>query len=321
MACHQRTAIHDPAKKSHRSLDFLDMRRTLLITTFLDYLRIEKGLSSNTIKSYGLDLTRLQEWTNSNNKILRGLNGRDIDRHIGSLSRKQLAATSIARALSTIRTFYEFLVNEGEVPSNPTDDIPAPKKTQPLPHVLTTEQVSQLLQAADQVSAEGLRDRALLELLYATGLRVTEAITLRHRDLDLHPRFVTCHGKGNRERQVPISPQAISSIRRYSSTKSPREAQRNEILFLNQGEPLTRQFAWAIVNDYATKAGLTDVTPHTLRHSFATHLLENDVPTNLVQRLLGHEYINTTELYLTVTPKRRRATYDKHHPRARAYAR
>ncbi len=211
------------------------MRRATLITTFLDYLRIEKGLSSTTIKSYALDLTRLQEWTSSNSKTLRGLNGRDIDRHIGSLSRKQLAATSIARALSTIRTFYEFLINEGEVPSNPTDDIPAPKKAQPLPHVLTTEQISQLLQAADQVSAEGLRDRALLEVLYATGLRVTEAITLRHRDLYLNSRFVTCHGKGNRERQVPISLQAINWIKRYSSTQSPREAQRNEILFLNQG--------------------------------------------------------------------------------------
>jgi integrase/recombinase XerD len=292
-------------------------RQSPLIKLFLDYLTIERGLSANTVQSYGRDLARLQKWSSANNNTIRGLSSRDIDRHMGALSRKGLTAASIARALSTIRTFYEFLVNEGEVPSNPTDDIPAPKKAQPLPHVLTTEQISQLIQAADQVSAEGLRDRALLEVLYATGLRVTEAITLRHRDLDLNSRFVTCHGKGNRERQVPISLQAINWIKRYSSTKSPREAQRNEILFLNQGEPLTRQFAWAIVKDYATKAGLSDVTPHTLRHSFATHLLENDVPTNLVQRLLGHEYMNTTELYLTVTPKRRRATYDKHHPRAR----
>ncbi len=177
MACHQRTAIHDPGKKSHRSLDFLDMRRAPLMTTFLDYLRIEKGLSRNTIQSYALDLTRLQQWTSRNNKSLRGLNERDIERWTGDLARRNLKATSISRALSAARGFFQFLVQENETDINPTDDLVGLKKTRTLPGVLTTEEVNRLLQAPDLATKEGLRDRALLELMYATGLRISEAIS------------------------------------------------------------------------------------------------------------------------------------------------
>lgn len=151
-------------------------RQSPLIKLFLAYLTIERGLSPNTVQSYGRDLAQLQKWSSANNNTIRGLSSRDIDRHMGVLSRKCLNASSIARALSTIRTFYEFLVTEGEVTSNPTDHIPSPKKAQPLPRVLTPTQVSELLHAAKESNHEGLRDRALLELLYATGLRITEAI-------------------------------------------------------------------------------------------------------------------------------------------------
>lgn len=295
-------------------------RQSPLIKLFLDYLTIERGLSPNTVEGYGRDLAQLQKWSSANQNSIRGLTTRDIDRHIGALSRKGLTAASIARALSTIRTFYEFLVSEGEVSSNPTDDIPSPKKAQPLPRVLTPTQVSELLQAASESIDEGLRDRALLELLYATGLRITEAITLRHRDISIQPRLVTCYGKGSRERQVPISLQALSWIERYSSTKTLREKQPNNPVFLNQQRPLTRQLAWTIINSYATKAGLADVTPHTLRHSFATHLLENGAKVQFIQLLLGHQRLSTTQRYTSVSDLHVRKSYDEHHPRARAQA-
>lgn len=296
-------------------------RQSPLIKLFLDYLTIERGLSPNTVEGYGRDLAQLQKWSSANQNSIRGLTTHDIDRHIGALSRKGLTAASIARALSTIRTFYEFLVSEGEVSSNPTDDIPSPKKAQPLPRVLTPTQVSELLQAASESIDEGLRDRALLELLYATGLRITEAITLRHRDISIQPRLVTCYGKGSRERQVPISLQALSWIERYSSTKTLREKQPNNPVFLNQQRPLTRQLAWTIINSYATKAGLADVTPHTLRHSFATHLLENGAKVQFIQLLLGHQRLSTTQRYTSVSDLHVRKSYDEHHPRARAQAR
>ena len=295
-------------------------RQSPLIKLFLDYLTIERGLSANTVQSYGRDLAQLQRWSTENQNSIRGLTGRDIDRHIGALSRKGLNAASIARAISTIRTFYAFLVTEGEVPSNPTNHIPSPKKAQPLPHVLTPAQVSGLLQAARESTNEGLRDRALLELLYATGLRITEAITLRYRDISTNPRFVTCDGKGNRERQVPISSQALTWIERYSATKASYEKRFDNVVFLNQQRPLTRQLAWAIINSCATKAGLTDVTPHTLRHSFATHLLENGAKVQFVQLLLGHQRLSTTQIYTSISNLHLRKSYDEHHPRARANA-
>ena len=320
MACHQRTAIHDPGKKSHRSLDFLDMRRAPLMTTFLDYLRIEKGLSRNTIQSYALDLTRLQQWTSRNNKSLRGLNERDIERWTGDLARRNLKATSISRALSAARGFFQFLVQENETDINPTDDLVGLKKTRTLPRVLTTEEVNRLLQAPDLATKEGLRDRALLELMYATGLRISEAISLTHRDLNLRSRILRCHGKGNKERRVPITETALRWIQQYTSTTSPRrQPALTAFVFLNQDRPLTRQFTWALINQYATNAGLNNVTPHTLRHSFATHLLENGASTVFVQALLGHQHISTTEVYTRVSKKHLRKSYDRHHPRARAH--
>ncbi|HEY3037571.1 MAG TPA: site-specific tyrosine recombinase XerD [Pyrinomonadaceae bacterium] len=293
-------------------------RQSPLIKRFLDYLTIERGLSANTVQSYGRDLAQLQKWSSANNNTIRGLSNRDIDRHIGALSRKCLNASSIARALSTIRTFYEFLVTEGEVTSNPTDHIPSPKKAQPLPRVLTPTQVSELLHAAKESNHEGLRDRALLELLYATGLRITEAITLRYRDISTSPRVVTCYGKGNRERQVPISAQALSWIERYSATRASRGKSPDSPIFLNQQGPLTRQLAWSIISSTAAKAGLSDVTPHTLRHSFATHLLENGAKVQFVQLLLGHQRLSTTQIYTSVSNLHLRRSYDAHHPRARA---
>jgi integrase/recombinase XerD len=287
-----------------------------LIKRFLHYLTVERGLSGNTIQSYQRDLNQLQKWCAANQCSLRGLMPRDVDRHIGALSRQGLTATSISRSLSTIKNFYAFLQFEHEVLSNPAEHIPPPKKTQALPQVLSQAQISTLL-----TSAENLRDRALLELLYATGLRITEAISLRYRDINRHHRVITCYGKGNRERQVPISTEALNWIERYSATKPLRQKRAETKVFLNQQVPLTRQLAWAIINSVASKARLFGVTPHSLRHSFATHLLENGAKIEFVQLLLGHQRLSTTQIYTSVSPLHLRNSYDKHHPRARAIAR
>ncbi len=293
------------------------MQRTSpLIKRFLSYLEVERGLSRNTLLAYAADLLRLQNWASENKQILRGLTARDIERHLGDLNREGLDARSIARSLSTIRSLYNFLFLENEMDSNPTIEVATRTNTRTLPRVLTEEQVSLLLSQPDTSTDLGLRDRALLELLYATGVRITEAITLRHRDLNLNSRFLLCHGKGNRERQVPITRQAIEWIEKYSATKTLRLRSANTTLFLNQQKPLTRQYAWTVINHYALVARLADVTPHTLRHCFATHLLENGASTPFVQRLLGHQSILTTEIYTRVSQLYLRWSYDKHHPRA-----
>lgn len=292
-------------------------RKSPLINLFLDYLKIEKGLSRNTIQSYALDLTRLQEWTSRNNKSLPGLNERDIECWMGDLSHNNLHTSSIGRALSAARGFFQFLILDNQIETNPTENLVAPKKCRTLPRVLTTQEVRRLLQTPDTTTKEGLRDRAMLELLYATGLRISEAISLTHRDLNLRSRILRCHGKGNKERQVPISEQAIRWIEQYLSPVNLRR-EPGSFVFLNQDKPLTRQFTWALITHYATNAGLRNVTPHTLRHSFATHLLENGASTVFVQALLGHQRIDTTEAYLRVSTRHLRKSYDRHHPRARA---
>lgn len=288
-----------------------------MITSFIKYVEVERGLSRNTRQSYLADLLRLQAWSAQNQLSLRGLNCRDLERHIGDLSRANLNPASINRTLSTFRNFFRFLANEGEISANPTTDIGSLKKTRSLPHVLTIAEVRRLLRSPDLSSITGLRDRALLEILFATGLRISEAIRLRNVDIELDRRILRCVGKGNKERQVPFTQSAADALRAYSKALHPRSRPRPEAnVFLNQSSPLTRQFAWTIIKGHAAQAGLSAVTPHSLRHTFATSLLNNGVPTKLVQQLLGHSHIATTEIYLTLSHDRLRQTYDRHHPRA-----
>lgn len=291
-------------------------RRSPLIKTFLSYIEIERGLSRNTINSYSQDLTSLQDWASANNRQLRALSHRDIELWIGQLSRQGLNPASIARALSTTRGFFQFLVLDNYIDTDPTEDLVAPKKTRPLPYVLSVTQTLQLIASADRSTPEGLRDRALLELLYATGLRISEAVTLTQRDLSLSQRLLRCHGKGNKERQVPITGSVVTRLEQYLATRNARTVRPTTSVFQHQGNPLTRQYAWTIISTYASKAKLKNVTPHTLRHCFATHLLENGASTTEVQMLLGHSHLSTTEIYTHVTPRYLRQSYDAHHPRA-----
>ena len=238
-------------------------RRSPLLKQFLDYLHIEKGLSRNTVASYALDLARLQTWASKSKKTLRGLTERDIERWLGHLSRVNLNTSSIARALSTTRSFFQFLILDNHIEIDPTLNLVAPKKCRTLPSVLTKQEVRRLLQTPDTTTKEGLRDRALLELLYATGLRISEAISLTHRDLNLRSRILRCHGKGNKERQVPISVQALRWLEQYLSALHPgRQPRPGSFVFLNQDKPLTRQFTWALITHYATKVELNNVTTY-----------------------------------------------------------
>jgi len=292
------------------------MRRSPLVNAFLHYLKVERALSTNTIQAYSLDLARLQRWTSENKSSLRGLTERDLERWLGDLNRASLNPKSIRRALSSARSFFQFLVLDNHIDADPTVNLTGPKTDEPLPSILTPAEVTRLLTTPDLTSLYGLRDRAFLETLYAAGLRISEAITLRHQDIDLENRILLCHGKGNKERQVPIGRQAVEWLHRYLDNTFPQHRRTSGRVFVNQGNPLTRQFAWALIHQYATAAQLKNVTPHTLRHSFATHLLQNGAKTTEVQLLLGHSHLSTTEIYTHVTPRYLRASYDRHHPRS-----
>lgn len=286
-----------------------------LITRYITYLTIERGLSSNTLSSYRGDLLRLQRWATENRTILRGLSGRDLDRYIGQLCRDTKTPATINRSLTAIRTFYDFLVFENEVSANPTFDIPSFKQSRSLPHVLSPPEIQRLLVSPDTKTLDGLRDRALLELLLAAGLRLSEAINLRHPNITIARRILKCLGKGHKERQVPFTETAAAWLSEYK-TKSAANRTTGDLFFTNQARPLTRQFAWSVIKGHALAAGVPSMTPHSLRHTFATSLLEEGVPTSIVQQLLGHSSISTTEVYLHVTTAQLRRVYDLHHPRS-----
>jgi integrase/recombinase XerD len=290
-------------------------RTSPLITRYIKYLAVERGLAANTRQSYLTDLLHLQRWASQERLALRGLTERDIDRYIGSLSRSGLNASSIDRAISAIRGLYQFLHFEREIPTDPTAAVSFLKKTRRLPHVLKVSKVHALINTPDQNTLVGLRDRALLEILFAAGLRLSEAIRLRHQDISLQTRILRCIGKGNKERQIPFSQSAAEALKKYILAQGIRRDS-SVFIFLNRGQPLTRQLAWSMIKHYANQAGIGEMTPHTLRHTFATTLLNNGVDTRIVQELMGHASLATTELYLSVSIERIRETYDQCHPRA-----
>ncbi|MEP6913664.1 MAG: tyrosine recombinase, partial [bacterium] len=223
----------------------------------------------------------------------------------------------VARAVSAARGLFRFLMLDGHIKSHPTEDLDTPQRFAYLPQFLTEDEINSLLSAPDVSKEEGVRDRALLELMYAAGLRVSELILMKQTDVDINSGLVSCHGKGSKERLVPIGKSAIHWLQQYASLKSAYGKPALPFLFLNRGKPLTRQFAWAMIKRYAARAGVKDISPHTLRHSFATHLLQNGADSRSVQALLGHSDISTTQIYTHITDRRLRETYDRHHPRSR----
>jgi integrase/recombinase XerD len=283
---------------------------------FLTYIQVEKGLARQTLESYKRDLERLQTWATARDKEITELTRADLRQWIASLSRDGLAPTSIARAVSTTRGFFKFLMLDGHIKSHPADDLDTPQRFNYLPKFLTEEEINRLLAAPDIATEEGIRDRAMLEIMYATGLRVSELVALKHDDVDLLAGLVVCHGKGNKQRRVPLGKSAIHWLQQYSAVKAGYGKPSTPNIFLNRGRPFTRQLAWSMIKRHAEKAGIKGVSPHTLRHSFATHLLQHGADSRSVQALLGHSDISTTQIYTHITDLHLRAAYNRHHPRA-----
>jgi len=207
---------------------------------------------------------------------------------------------------------------DGHIRNHPAEDLDTPQKCSYLPKFLTEDEIDRLFATPDVATEEGIRDRAMLELMYAAGLRVSELVSLKQTEVDLHSGVVNCHGKGSKERRVPVGKSAIHWLQQYAAIKAQYGKAPYPHLFLSRGKPLTRQLAWTMIKTYAVKIGLENVSPHTLRHSFATHLLQHGADSRSVQALLGHSDISTTQIYTHMTDRHLRAAYDNHHPRARA---
>ena len=287
------------------------------IKEFLTYIQVEKGLAQHSIAGYERDLTRLQTWATKNGKDTLELTRADLRKWIASLSREGLAPTSVARAVSATRGFYKFLMLDGHIKRHPAEDLDTPQRFAYLPKFLTEEEINRLLAAPDINTAEGIRDRTVLEVMYATGLRVSEMVNLKQADVDLLAGMLVCHGKGSKERRVPLGKSAIHWLQQYAAARAGYGRQSLPHVFLHRGKPFTRHLAWAMIKRHAEHAGIKGVSPHTLRHSFATHLLQHGADSRSVQALLGHSDISTTQIYTHITDVHLRSAYDRHHPRAR----
>jgi integrase/recombinase XerD len=288
-----------------------------LVKEFLAYIQVEKGLARHTLESYGRDLKRLQQWSAKSGKPVQDLTRPDLRKWIAQLSREGLAPSSIARAVSATRGFFRFLMLDGHLKRHPTEDLDTPQKFVYLPKFLTEDEINRLFAAPDTSTAEGIRDRTMFELMYAAGLRVSEVVSLKEADIELHAGLVKCHGKGSKERLVPIGKSAIHWLQQYAAVKASYGHATSPFLFLQSGRSLSRQFVWSAIKLHAKKAGLRDVSPHTLRHSFATHLMQHGADSRSVQALLGHSDISTTQIYTHITNRHLRTAYDRYHPRAR----
>lgn len=288
-----------------------------LTREFLAYVQVEKGLARHTLDGYGRDLARLESWARESRKPIQELTRQDLRKWISQLSREGLAPSSVARAVSAARGLFRFLMLDGHIKKHPTEDLDTPQRFAALPRFMTEDEINRLLATPNIAKEEGIRDRAIIELMYAAGLRVSELVSLKQSDVDLYAGLVVCHGKGSKERRVPVGKSAIHWLQQYLAIKAAYGQASSPRLFLNRGRPITRQFAWAAIKRYAAAAGLKDISPHTLRHSFATHLLQRGADSRSVQALLGHSDISTTQIYTHITDRHLRAAYDRHHPRAR----
>lgn len=289
---------------------------------FLEYLTVELGLSANTRQAYERDLRLFCKTLGlKNSDALVNVSREQITGYMTQLKEKGLAAATIARKLAAIKAFYRFMTAEGYMDSNPAEVVEAGTKGIKLPRVLSEDEVVRLLNQTDITTAEGFRDRTMLEVLYATGMRVSELINLTLDRVDLNMKYIIAFGKGSKERIVPLGSVAAEFLQQYLEKVRPKltHAGRNtNIVFLAfGGHELTRQRFWQIIRTYGRKANINKaLTPHILRHSFATHLLDNGADLRSVQELLGHSDISTTQIYTHLTNKRLRDIYAKAHPRA-----
>ena len=284
-----------------------------MIKDYNRYLRIERAMSQNTVASYCSDVKRFMD---SYQGRIENADSEDIVQYLGS--RKDLTARSQARGISSLRSFYDWLVQEGVITDNPCDNVDAPKIGRNIPDVLSEEEVSRLMDIVDTSTWFGLRDRAILEVMYGCGLRVSEAVNLKISGLFLDEGFIRIIGKGNKERLIPIGDMAIKALLIYLEARIlPADRASEDIVFLNRyGRPLSRISMFKNIRSLAQLAGIRrDISPHIFRHSFATHLIEHGADLRVVQEMLGHEDISTTEIYTHVDSSRWQAEIRDHHPR------
>lgn len=292
-----------------------------LLHDYLNYLSVERGLSKNTLESYARDLRQyLQYLKEKKNMELSETTQATVIGYLLQLQAKGKATATLSRSLAAIKSYYHFLFREGKIKRDPTINLDAPKQEKRLPRVLSVEDVGNLLEQPDLKTPAGIRDRAMLEVLYATGLRVSELVSLKVSDINLEMGYIKCFGKGSKERIVPLGSMASKYVKHYleHARKFLASSLHEDTLFLNHhGHRLTRQGFWKIIKKYAENINLeNDITPHTLRHSFATHLLENGADLRSVQEMLGHADISTTQIYTHLTKNKIKEVYEKAHPRA-----
>ena len=290
------------------------------IDEFLDALWSERGLSQNTLAAYRRDLKAFASWLEKNDQSLLKTHSADIQNYIAFCGKKGSKASSLARTVSSLRRFYRYQLREGRIEEDPSALIESPKLGRALPGTLSESQIDALLDAPDINDPVGLRDRAMLELLYATGLRVSELVTLEQSQLSLQQGVVRVIGKGNKERLVPMGDEAVIWLQKYKEDARSSLMQGKGIspsLFVTRrGNGMTRQAFWYLIKRYALAVGISQkISPHTLRHAFATHLLNHGADLRVVQLLLGHSDLSTTQIYTHVATARLQNLHQKHHPR------
>ncbi len=294
------------------------------LDSYLDHLRIERRLATHTLESYARDLQALAAFAASRKARPEALDRRALEAFVRQQMTSGLSPRSVGRGVAAVRGYYKYLVVDRQISHNPADDLHPPRAWAALPRFLSLEEVDALIAAPDTTALRGLRDRAMIELLYATGMRVSELVGLRAADLHLDAHYITCIGKGNKERLIPIGDQAADWTARYQRDGRPALLKKvtgtspTPRLFLNaRGRPLSRVGFWKILKGYSRQVGLpVSVSPHVLRHSFATHLLERGADLRAIQAMLGHADLSTTQIYTHVLEARLRTVYDRFHPRS-----
>ena len=289
------------------------------IDSFLEFIENDKKLSENTLQSYRRDIVQYKKYVESNKINYAKVNSEDIKTYLQYLQDMNKKASTISRNLASIRLFYQYLLRNNKIKSDPTEGIQSPKVEKRVPSILTTQEVSLLLEQPKNIDLKGIRDKAMLEFAYATGMRVTEIISLNIDDVNLVNGYVTCKN-GSKQRNIPLGTMSLKALKEYIEESRPImiKSEKEKSLFVNiNGRRLTRQGFWKIIKYYKEQAHITkDITPHVLRHSFATHLLQNGADLKAIQTMLGHSDISSTQVYMQFQDESLKNVYRKAHPRA-----